>query len=32
MGQDSELLSALGEWSGFEVAEVERKPGDPEEI
>ena len=32
MGEDSELLSALGEWSGFEVADVERKPGDPEEI
>lgn len=32
MGQERELLAALGEWSGFEVGEVERRSGDPQEI
>ena len=32
MGQERELLAALGEWPGFEVGEVERRSGDPQEI
>jgi transposase len=32
MAGDEALLEALGDWSGFEVAAIERKPGDPEEI
>lgn len=32
MAGDEALLEALGDWSGFEVAAIERKAGDPEEI
>lgn len=32
MERNAELLSALGEWSGFEVTGVERQGVDPEEI
>lgn len=32
MGRDEELLASLGGWSGFEIADFERKGGDPEEI
>ncbi len=32
MGKDQRLLEALGEWPGFEVVDVERRSGDPEEI
>lgn len=32
MKKGDPLLSALGEWAGFEVTSVERRAGDPEEI
>lgn len=32
MAEDEALLEALGDWRGFEIACVERKAGDPEEI
>lgn len=32
MDQDQAVLEALGQWEGFEVVELERRPGDPEEI
>lgn len=31
-GRDEELLAPLGGWSGFEIADFERKGVDPEEI
>lgn len=32
MDRDEELLASLGGWTGFEIADFERKAGDPEEI
>lgn len=32
MGADADFVEALGNWSGFEIAAVERKAGDPEEL
>ena len=32
MDRDTELLEALGDWAGFEIAGFERRAGEPEEI
>lgn len=32
MGEDRQLLEALGEWPGYEVREVERRAGHPQQI
>lgn len=32
MSEESALLTALGDWTGFEIAHYEKKPGSPAEI